>query len=303
MTAPLDERLFDAEPIARLIALALEEDLGQAGDVTGRVLPESATCRGTIVFRQPGVLAGLPLAERILARLDPTARLTRLAQDGERLAAGQPAATIEGDARGVLAAERTVLNFLQRLSGTATATRAFADAVAGTAARVFDTRKTCPGWRLLEKYAVRAGGGANHRMGLYDQVLIKDNHLAVWGGEAAVPQVVARAREAAPAGTPVEVEVTTAEGALAAARAGADIVLLDNFEPEALAAVVRAVREDAGARGAPPPELEASGGISLETIRAFAEAGVDRISTGWITHSAPALDIALDLELRAEVGA
>ncbi len=295
----LDEAVFDHEAVRALVELAVREDLGDEGDVTGRVVPEDATCRGEVVFREAGVVAGLPLAARVLARIAPGASLRLEVTDGARLERGAVVARVEGPARGVLAAERTLLNFVQRLSGTATATRRFVDAVAGTPARILDTRKTCPGWRLLEKYAVRAGGGENHRFGLYDQVLIKDNHLAVWGGEPAIPAVVARAREVAPPGTPVEVEVTTQEGALAAARAGADIILLDNFTPAALAEAARAVRADAAARGAAAPELEASGGISLDTVRAFAEAGADRISTGWVTHSARALDVALDFVIEA----
>ncbi len=295
----LSEDVFDHEAVVRLIELALEEDLQDVGDVTGRVVPEGSGCRGAVVFREAGVLAGLPLAARVLRRLAPGATLTPLHRDGDAVEQGAEVARLEGPARGILAAERTLLNFMQRLSGTATVTRQFVDAVAGTGAKVLDTRKTCPGWRLLEKYAVRAGGGVNHRFGLYDQVLIKDNHLAVWGGEPAIPQVVARAREVAPAGTPVEVEVTPLAGALAAAQAGADIVLLDNFRPADLAAAARAVRAEASARGATPPQLEASGGISLETARAYAETGVDRISTGWMTHSARALDIALDFVIDA----
>ena len=285
---------FDDDATEALIELAVSEDLGAEGDVTGRVVPADARCVGRIVFREPGVLAGLPLAERVLARIAPDARLEAWARDGDEVDAGEVVAELRGSARGVLAAERTLLNFLQRLSGIATATQRFVDAVSGTGARVLDTRKTTPGWRALEKYAVRVGGGDNHRFGLYDQVLIKDNHLAVWGGEAAVAEVVARAREAAPAGTPVEVEVTTLEGALTAVRAGADIILLDNFSVAHLREAVTAVVEDVSRRGAEPPLLEASGGIALDTIRAVAEAGVDRISTGWITHSARALDIALD---------
>jgi nicotinate-nucleotide pyrophosphorylase (carboxylating) len=290
----LDETLFDTSAVQALVTLAIEEDLGEEGDVTSRVIPESATCRASVVIREAGVLAGLPLAERILRRIAPQAVLERRAQDGARLDAGSVAAEIRGSARGVLAAERLMLNFLQRLSGTATATASFVDLVAGTRAELLDTRKTTPGWRALEKYAVRAGGGTNHRFGLYDQVLIKDNHLCVHGGEAAVPAVVASARELAPKGIVVEVEVTTQAGALEAARAGADIVLLDNFTPDELRAAVDAVRADATQRGAAPPALEASGGISLGTVAAVARTGVDRISTGWITHSAPSLDIALD---------
>ncbi|MGE0711652.1 MAG: carboxylating nicotinate-nucleotide diphosphorylase [Planctomycetota bacterium] len=298
MTQPdpkhLEETVFDQEPVRALVRLAIAEDLGELGDVTSRVIPESATCRASIVFRHAGVLAGLPLAERVLAEIAPEARLERRAQDGERLERGGVAAEVSGPARGVLAAERLMLNFLQRLSGTATATRTFVDLIAGTGAALLDTRKTTPGWRTLEKYAVRAGGGENHRFGLYDQVLIKDNHLCVHGGEPNVAEVVRLSRAESPAGMVLEVEVTTLQGALDAARAGADIVLLDNFTPAGLKDVVAAVREDARVRRAQPPALEASGGISPESVRAVAESGVDRISTGWMTHSAPSLDIALD---------
>lgn len=285
---------FDHPDVADLLRIAIREDLREEGDVTSRVIPADARCEADVVYREAGVVAGLPLAALVLQAIAPGATFTARAQDGDRVAAGSVAARLSGSAREVLAAERLLLNFLQRLSGTATATRRFVDAVAGTGASVLDTRKTTPGWRLLEKYAVRAGGGVNHRFGLYDQVLIKDNHLCVYGGEAAVAEVVRRAREGAPPGTPVEVEVTSEAAALEAARAGADIVLLDNFDPPGLAQVVAAVRADAEARGAQRPLLEASGGIDLDTIRAFAEAGADRISTGWITHSAPSLDIALD---------
>ncbi len=290
----LDATTFDHPDVADLLAISIREDLRQEGDVTSRVIPERAVCEAKVVYRQAGVAAGLPLAQRVLAQIGPGAVLECHVQDGDRLEAGAVAATIKGPAREVLAAERLMLNFLQRLSGTATATRSFVDLIEGTGAKLLDTRKTTPGWRLLEKYAVRAGGGTNHRFGLYDQVLIKDNHLCVHGGEAALAEVVKLAREAAPAGTPVEVEVTSQEGALNAARAGADIILLDNFDPPGLKSAVDAVRADAVARGAETPQLEASGGIALDTVRAVAETGVDRISTGWITHSAPALDIALD---------
>lgn len=284
---------LSAPAVTRLLELALEEDLGVEGDVTSRVIPEDAQCVGDLVFREAGVLAGLPLARRVLERVDPRAQLEPCAQDGDRIGPGQVVAQLRGPARGVLAAERTLLNFLQRLSGVATATRRLVDAVEGTGVMVLDTRKTTPGWRILEKYAVRAGGGHNHRVGLFDMVLVKDNHLAALGGEGAIEEVVRLAREAAP-GLELELEVTSEAGALRAARAGADIVLLDNFSPADLARAVRAVREDAAARGARAPRLEASGGIKLDTIRHFAEAGVDRISTGSMTHSARSIDIALD---------
>jgi nicotinate-nucleotide pyrophosphorylase (carboxylating) len=290
----LDESVFDTDAVSRLIEIAIEEDLGEEGDVTARVVPEANRCEARIVYREGGVVAGLPLATRVLARIAPDAVLEPSAADGDVLEVGAVAGVIKGPSRGVLAAERLILNFMQRLSGTATATRRFVDAVAGTAAKLLDTRKTTPGWRTIEKYAVLAGGGHNHRMGLYDQVLIKDNHLVSWGGEGSIPEVIAEARRVAPPNTPIEVEVTTLEGGLSAARSGADIILLDNFGVDALRDAVSKIRADAQSRGAQAPALEASGGISLETVGAVAQTGVDRISTGWITHSARALDIALD---------
>ena len=288
------EAVFAHPDVTRLLDLAGSEDLGREGDVTSRVIPAGERCTAHVIYREGGVVCGLPLAERVLTRICPEASLSRRAVEGTRLEPRSVAAVIQGPARGVLAAERTLLNFLQRLSGVATLTRRFVDAIQGTRAHVLDTRKTTPGWRRLEKYAVRVGGGQNHRFGLYDQVLLKDNHLAALGGEQNVATAVQAARSAAPPGTPLEVEVTTVAGALAAARAAADIVLLDNFSPAGLREAVLAVRQDAERRGARAPALEASGGITLETVRAVAETGVDRISTGAVTHSARALDIALD---------
>ena len=288
------EAVFAHPDVTRLLDLAVSEDLGREGDVTSRVIPAGERCTAHVIYREGGVVCGLPLAERVLTRICPEASLSRRAVEGTRLEPRSVAAVIQGPARGVLAAERTLLNFLQRLSGVATLTRRFVDAIQGTRAHVLDTRKTTPGWRRLEKYAVRVGGGQNHRFGLYDQVLLKDNHLAALGGEQNVATAVQAARSAAPPGTPLEVEVTTVAGALAAARAAADIVLLDNFSPAGLREAVLAVRQDAERRGARAPALEASGGITLETVRAVAETGVDRISTGAVTHSARALDIALD---------
>lgn len=288
------EAVFTHADVSRLLDIAVSEDLGREGDVTSRVVPAGETCTAHVVYRQGGVVCGLPLAERVLARICPEARLERKVPEGTQVEPRAVAAVISGPARGVLAAERTLLNFLQRLSGVATLTRRFVEAVEGTRSKVLDTRKTTPGWRRLEKYAVRVGGGHNHRFGLYDQILLKDNHLAALGGEARVADAVTAARAAAPPGTPLEVEVTTLEGALNAARAGADIVLLDNFAPAGLREAVEAVRRDAERRGARAPQLEASGGITLETVRQVAETGVDRISTGAVTHSARALDVALD---------
>lgn len=289
-------RPLEVDAIRRLVALALEEDLGEQGDVTSRTIPEGAKARGKIVSRVEGTIAGIALARAVLAEVEPKASFEPAVQDGARVTKGALVARLEGPARGVLAAERTMLNFLQRLSGIATATRRFVDAIAGTRAKIYDTRKTPPGWRLLAKYAVRQGGGENHRMGLHDMVLVKDNHLVVFGGEEkGIPAAVQASRREAPPGTPVEIEVTTVEGALVAARAGADMILLDNMSLDAMARAVSEVRKLDLRRK--PPELEASGGVTLETVRGIAETGVDRISVGWITHSAPALDLALDFEL------
>ncbi|HBP18560.1 MAG TPA: carboxylating nicotinate-nucleotide diphosphorylase [Planctomycetes bacterium] len=290
-----EEDLFEHSLITALVSMAIGEDLGPEGDVTSRIIPHEANCRAEVVFREDGVLAGLPLVPLVLERLGRHVTFEATAEEGARLSKGDVVGVLSGNARQVLMLERTLLNLLQRMSGTASATRRFVDAIEGTAAKLLDTRKTIPGWRLLQKYAVTVGGGVNHRMGLHDMVLIKDNHLAVHGGEEAVGKVVELARQQAP-GIPLEIEVTTLAGALAAAQAGADYVLLDNFTPAQLAEIVEAVHADAKERGAEPPQLEASGGINLETVRAVAESGVDRISTGWITHSAPSLDIALDFK-------
>jgi nicotinate-nucleotide pyrophosphorylase (carboxylating) len=273
----------------RLIALALAEDLDTAGDVTSQAtIPADAPGRAAVVARAAGVVAGLPVAGLVCAAVDPALTCMPLVADGTAVTPGTRVATMAGPMRSVLTAERTALNFLQRLSGVATLTRRYADAVGGRA-QVLDTRKTTPGWRLLEKYAVRMGGGHNHRVGLYDGVLIKDNHLAaLGGGPAAVRAAVAAARASTP-GLPVEVEVETWDQFEAALDCRPDIVLLDNMPPEQLRRCVE--RRDAAAAGV---QLEASGGVNLQTIGAIAATGVDRISVGALTHSAAALDIALD---------
>ncbi|HYH66884.1 MAG TPA: carboxylating nicotinate-nucleotide diphosphorylase [Urbifossiella sp.] len=281
----------EAAACRRLVELALAEDLGAAGDRTSAALiPADQPGRAAFVARTAGVVAGLPAAALVCAAVDPALAFTPTVADGTRLERGVVLATVVGPLRSILAAERTALNFLQRLSGVASLTRRYADAVAGTLAAVLDTRKTTPGWRLLEKYAVRMGGGTNHRVGLYDGVLIKDNHLAGLGGD--VRRAVELAR-AAPgnAGLPVEVEVDTLDQLEHALAARADIVLLDNMPPDLMRAAV--ARRDAVSPGT---QLEASGGINLDTIAATAATGVDRISVGALTHSAPALDIALDYQ-------
>lgn len=266
-----------------LLRAALDEDIG-AGDITTLLtVPEAATARAVMLAKAEGVVAGLDVAARAFTLVEPAAQWEARARDGDAVTPGTPLATILGPARGLLTAERVALNFAQRLSGVATLTARYVAAVAGTPARIVDTRKTTPGLRTLEKYAVRAGGGHNHRIGLYDAVLIKDNHLAAGGGVAAT---VRRAREQAPHTMRVEVECKTLDQVDQGIAAGADILLLDNMDLEMLREAVRRV----GGRAL----TEASGGVNLGTVRAIAETGVDLISVGALTHSAPALDISLD---------
>jgi nicotinate-nucleotide pyrophosphorylase (carboxylating) len=283
-----------------ILGLALREDLAERGDcTTAALVPEDAPGRAAIVARRPGVLAGERAVAATLRAVDGRLRWLRAARDSEMVARGQAIGRIEGPARGLLTAERVLLNFLGRLSGIATLTRRYVEAVAGTRARIYDTRKTTPGWRRLEKYAVRCGGGWNHRSGLFEAVLIKDNHLAFGREHSLSPaQAVARARaflveRCGELGRQVivEVELDTLDGLEEVLAAGPDLVLLDNMSPDELAAAVR--RRDA--RGA-AVELEASGGIELATVRRVAEAGVERISVGALTHSAVALDFGLDWE-------
>ncbi len=274
------------ESAARVIDAALAEDLGQ-GDVTSRlVIPADARFGGVMVARQDIVLAGLPFAAEVVRRVVPEARFETVATDGERVAAGAPLARLDGPARGLLTAERTALNLVQFLSGIATLTGAYVKRIEGTGAVLLDTRKTVPGLRALSKYATRMGGARNHRQRLDDGILIKDNHVAVCGG---VAEAVRRARAGAD-GRAVEVECDTLAQVREAAEAGADILLLDNMPPPMLRDAVGIV--DRRAR------TEASGGVSLETVRAIAETGVDFISVGRLTQSAPAVDIGLDWQVR-----
>ena len=267
-----------------IVRAALEEDLGAPGDITSAaVVPAGAVAEGQIVAREEGTIAGLPIAARVFELADPAVRFEPLCHDGDHVAPGTALARVRGPARAVLAAERTALNFLGHLSGIATLTARFAAAVAGTDTRILDTRKTTPGLRALEKYAVRAGGGSNHRMGLHDAVLIKDNHLAVAGGVAAA---VRAARRGVGPETVVEVEADTLEQVAEAAEAGPDVILLDNMDAATLRRAVAAV----GGRAA----TEASGGMDIEAARRAARAGVDFVSVGALTHSAPHLNVALD---------
>lgn len=280
------------------LRLAVREDLERLYDWTTVALVASdARGAAQVVARRAGVAAGLAAAPRTLDEYDRALRWQPMAADGQIVGTGQPLGRIEGPARAILTAERVLLNLLGRLSGIATLTRRYVDAVAGTRARIYDTRKTTPGWRVLEKYAVTQGGGHNHRTGLYDAVLIKDNHLALRsekhdGGPVQAVRV-ARAFVESMASGPmiVEVEVDSLAQLADALDAAPDVVLLDNFPLEALREAV-ALR-DARHPGTP---LEASGGVSLDTVRAIAETGVERISVGALTHSAPWLDIALDWE-------
>ena len=270
------------EPIVRA---ALLEDLGRAGDITtDAIVPEHAEVEAAIVARQPGVVAGLDAALLAFELLDPGLRIETLRADGARIVRGDTVARIDGRARAVLAAERTALNLLCRMSGVATATRALADAIGDAKAKIVCTRKTTPGLRTLEKEAVRLGGGANHRFGLDDAMLIKDNHIAMAGG---VRPALERARQQAGHLVKIELEVDTLVQLAEALEVGVDAVLLDNMAPEMLRRAVTMVDGRA--------VTEASGRISLETVAAVAASGVDLISSGWITHSAPILDLGLDI--------
>lgn len=280
----------------KVVKTALAEDLGEAGDVTSCLtVPEDATAVGIYEFREAAVVVGVRVVEEVCRQVSGDIAVDVLKFDGDRVAPGEVAIRIEGPARAILAAERTSLNFLTHLSGVATLTRRYVDAVAGTEAQIFDTRKTIPGLRLLEKYAVRCGGGVNHRIGLYDQVLIKDNHLAVICarcGEEGLVAELKRVRREIPPDILMEVEASDLREVKAAAEAGADIVMLDNMTLDAMREAVALVK----ARGGRPPILEASGGVNLGTVKAIALTGVDRISVGALTHSAPSVDISLEIE-------
>jgi nicotinate-nucleotide pyrophosphorylase (carboxylating) len=267
---------------ARLIRVALSEDIGP-GDVTSRLtVPFGRSAHAQLISRANGILAGIDVCRQVFLTLDRSVRFAPKLKDGARFRKDQVLAEVHGRARSILTAERTALNFIQRLSGIASATRRFVDAVRGTKAAILDTRKTTPGWRVLEKYAVRCGGGTNHRIGLYDMILIKDNHIAVAGS---ITTAIERCRSSR---LPMEVETQTLADVEEALTAGAKRILLDNMTVAQMKKVVALVRGRA--------KLEASGGITLKNVRRVAETGVDYISVGAITHSAPAADIALDFE-------
>jgi nicotinate-nucleotide pyrophosphorylase (carboxylating) len=283
------EPLTPAE-IGRVVELALAEDIGSGDVTTLATVPADAQASAKMVAREPLVLAGLALAEAAFQQLSASAKTVRRADDGEHLGAGVTVLSISGPARALLSAERVALNFVQKLSGVATLTSQFVQSIKGTRAQILDTRKTTPGWRRLEKYAVTCGGGRNHRIGLYDMVLIKDNHLATLS--RATPNPIQAAVEQARAKHPqlkIEVEADTLEQVDQALAAGVDLILLDNMNPIQLRLAVQKCKGRA--------QTEASGGITLASVRAVAEAGVDFISVGALTHSPRAVDIGLDFEL------
>lgn len=283
--------------VERLIDLALDEDLGR-GDVTSEaIFPVGERATGYIHAKSPLWLSGVDVAAAVLRRVDPGISLSILQADGAQVLPGTRVMEFAGTVRGILAAERTALNFLQRLSGVATLTRRYVEAVAGTGAQIVDTRKTAPGFRWLDKRAVRHGGGTNHRADLGSGVLIKDNHVVAAGG---VGPAVRRAQAGAPHPLRIEVEVTTLAQLGEAVAAGAEIVLLDNMTPDGVRQAVASLPP----RGTPGrPRLEISGGVTLQTVRAYAEAGADLISVGALTHSVPAQDLSLEVDSATSNGA
>ena len=283
----LDDMVFGLpiQQVRKIASRALVEDLGGGDVTTSLTIPESKKARGTFYSKEPLVVAGLPVAAEVFRMLEPDYAWDAMISDGTNVARGEPLATVEGKAATLLSGERIALNFLQRLSGIATLTRKFKDQLAGLKTDLLDTRKTTPGLRLLEKYAVRMGGGSNHRMGLDDGILIKNNHIAMTGG---IRAAIERALQHRPSVMPVEVEVRTREELDEAIAAGADIALLDNMTPGEVARCVNAAHGRI--------LLEVSGGVSLANVRAYAETGVDRISVGALTHSAPGVDINFLIE-------
>jgi nicotinate-nucleotide pyrophosphorylase (carboxylating) len=273
-----------ASAIARDVSAALAEDVG-SGDASALLLPEQREARATVLSRQEAVLCGQAWFEACFRQLDPLVRITWQVREGDRLAKGATVCRIEGKARALVTAERSALNFLQLLSAVATATRRLVDAVAGTRAKIVDTRKTLPGLRIAQKYAVRVGGGANHRMGLYDAMLIKENHIAAAGGVA--PAITAARKSAAP-GVWMQVEVESLEQLEEALAAGATLILLDNMDLDQMREAVKVAGDRA--------ELEASGGITVDNVRSIAETGVHRISSGALTKDVKAVDFSMRFE-------
>ncbi|MCK4625977.1 MAG: carboxylating nicotinate-nucleotide diphosphorylase [Phycisphaerae bacterium] len=291
---PIQPNQPEFENLRRLMEMAKAEDFA-GGDVTSAILPGGITCRGRFVAREPLVFCGGAFLAQIAADYDKAIQTKVSVAEGVRVEAETVLAEWFGPTRAILSAERVALNFLQRLSGVATATRKYVDAVADTSAEIYDTRKTTPGWRVLEKYAVRAGAARNHRMGLYDAVMVKDNHLAAMGadGLTGLAGKLDGLRDSLGPDGFIEVEVDTLEQLAGALKMDVDVILLDNMPPEQLDGAV-AMRNKAGLEGR--IELEASGGITLENVRAAAGTGVERIAIGALTHSAAAVDIAMEIE-------
>ncbi len=278
----------------RLIDLALEEDLGSAGDVTSfATIPERTQAVADVVAKQDLVVCGLFACEQTFAAVDPRVEFHRRAEEGAHVAKGAVVAHLEGPARALLAGERTALNFLQRLSGIATQARTFTDAAKPHPVKILDTRKTTPGWRALEKFAVKCGGGENHRVGLFDGILIKDNHVEACGG---VGEAIRRARAKGPSLLKIEVEVTTFDQLKEAIAESPDVILLDNFDLDGIKKCVEIARES-GKKIGKRILLEVSGGVTLERIPALAATGVDFLSAGALTHSAKAADLSLELSM------
>ncbi len=280
---------LSAAEIRQAVQAALAEDIGSGDATTLATVPETATAKAVLRAREPLVVAGLDFAEAAFRKLSAAVKIERLAKDSQRVSGGEILLKISGPARAILSAERVALNFVQRLSGIATLTALFVDAVKDTPAQILDTRKTTPGWRRFEKYAVTCGGGHNHRLGLFDLVLIKDNHLAALRDAQpnAIVAAVRRAREKFPQ-LKIEIEADTLEQAEQAAAAGADIILLDNMNPVQLRLAVQKIKGRA--------KTEASCGVNLAGVQAIAKTGVDFISVGALTHSARAVDMGLDFE-------
>jgi len=279
------------ESVGTLIGLALSEDLGEAGDITSRAfIPETSRSRARIVAREACVVSGLEVALEVFRRVDPSLEVTPRCAEGDLVAEGSSLIDLYGSSRSILSGERTALNFLGRLCGIAKQARRYADAVAGTKAILLDTRKTTPGWRLLEKAAVKHGGCVNHRMGLFDAALVKDNHLAALGDLALLPPVIAQLRGDHP-GLPIEIEADTLDQTeQLLGMTGIDVILLDNMTPETMRRAI-ALRD----AKAPDVLLEASGGVTLGKLSEIAVTGIDRISVGALTHSAPHADLSLEI--------
>ncbi|OHC05075.1 MAG: nicotinate-nucleotide diphosphorylase (carboxylating) [Planctomycetes bacterium RIFCSPLOWO2_12_FULL_40_19] len=292
---------FDFEEIKEIVQLAIKEDIGD-GDITSNIfIPDDSESEGALIAKEAGIVAGLPVAGYVLLQIDKDLIFTSNIEDGSRVERGTEIARVKGLTISLLSAERVVLNFLQRLSGIATATNRFAEKVKGYKAQIMDTRKTTPGWRYLEKYAVRVGGGVNHRMGLYDHILIKDNHLKIMESEkenGAIVRLVKKARKQIENGTLIEAEVEDLSQVKDVADAGVDIILFDNIEPSKIRKAINMVKEyekNQGARTGKAILTEASGNITIQNVEDYAKAGVDRISVGAITHSARALDISFEI--------